>query len=279
MTALRTVRASASLLLGMMLAAGLLGLSAGATAETVAVKNPEGAVRAFLVLKSLDGTRLADGDLIQSSRGDRVTTHVVFHFKDGSIHDETVVFSQRGTFRLVRDHLLQKGPSFRHPVESSVDAATGRVSVRYFDDKGKDDVTSKRMKLPADVSNGLMFTLLKNISVQTPTTVSMVAASASPRLVKVVKLVFTPSGTEAFTVGGASHKAVRYVVKTEIGGVAGAVAPLVGKEPADISVWILPGDVPTFVKSEGPLFFGGPVWRIEPACPAWPEKPTTPTPE
>jgi hypothetical protein len=33
----------------------------------------------------------------------------VFRFKDGSRHDETAVFSERQQFRLVRDHLIQKG--------------------------------------------------------------------------------------------------------------------------------------------------------------------------
>jgi hypothetical protein len=31
-----------------------------------------------------------------------------------------------------------------------------------------------------------------------------------------------------------------------------------------VSCWILPGDAPAFLKAEGPLYFMGPVWRIEP---------------
>ena len=34
----------------------------------------------------------------------------MFHFKDGSTHDEEAVFSQQQDFRLIRDHLVQKGP-------------------------------------------------------------------------------------------------------------------------------------------------------------------------
>jgi len=59
-------------------------------------------------------------------------------------------------------------------------------------------------------------------------------------------------------------------VKVDIGGVAGVVAPLVGKQPEDSHVWILEGEAPAFVKSEGPLFMGGPPWRIELTNPAWP---------
>lgn len=40
--------------------------------------------------------------------------------------------------------------------------------------------------------------------------------------------------------------------------------------PPDSHVWILGGEAPAFVKSEQPLYFGGPVWRIELASPSWP---------
>jgi len=55
----------------------------------------------------------------------------------------------------------------------------------------------------------------------------------------------------------------------------GLVAPLVGKQPADTHVWILGGEAPAFVKSEGPLYVGGPIWRIELASPIWPKASTT----
>ena len=69
--------------------------------QTVAVRHAEGLVHGFLILRTLDGTPLADGDLIQTSRGDRVTSRLVFHFKDGSINDETAIYSQRPRFRLI----------------------------------------------------------------------------------------------------------------------------------------------------------------------------------
>lgn len=73
-----------------------------------------------------------------------------------------------------------------------------------------------------------------------------------------------------FTVGRASYSATRFRVKIELGGLAGVVAPLVGKQPKDTAVWILGGDAPGFVKSEGPFFQGGPVWRMELAAPDYP---------
>jgi hypothetical protein len=126
---------------------------------------------------------------------------------------------------------------------------------------------SERLKLPPDIANGMILTLLKNIRPDVPqTTVSMVAATPKPRL---VKLLISPEGEDSFSVGGSSYKATRYVVKVEIGGVAGVVAPLVGKEPQDTHVWILGGDAPAFVKSEGPLSLGGPTWRVELTSPVW----------
>src|SRR5436190_1138163 len=80
--------------------------------QPVAVRHTEGIVHGFLALRRLDGTSIADGDLIQRARGSRVTTRLVFRFKDGSVHDETAVFSERQRFRLLSDHLVQKGPAF-----------------------------------------------------------------------------------------------------------------------------------------------------------------------
>jgi hypothetical protein len=63
------------------------------------------------------------------------------------------------------------------------------------------------------------------------------------------------------------------VVKVEIGGVAGVsgvVAPIVVKQPPDTLIWILTGKAPAFVKSESPLYTGGPIWRIELTSPVWP---------
>ena len=59
------------------------------------------------------------------------------------------------------------------------------------------------------------------------------------------------------------------MVKPEIGGLAGLVAPLVGKQPTDAHVWIMGGAAPAFVKAEQTLYTGGPVWRIELTSPAW----------
>jgi hypothetical protein len=253
--------------LALLLIAGLFGAGA-LRAESVAVRHPEGVVRGFLVLRSLEsGAVIANGDLIQFARGDRVTSRLVFYFKDGSLQDETAVFSERRQFRLLSDHLVQRGPSFPHPMDVSIDATSGRVTVRHRD-KGEEKIIDERMELPSDLANGMMVTLLKNISPNVPsTTVSMLFATPKPRL---VKLVITRMGQEPFSVGRASYKATRFNVKVEIGGLTGLIAKLVGRQPLDTSVWIMGGEAPGFVRSEGQLYQGGPVWRIELASPDYP---------
>ena len=237
------------------------------SADTVPVRFPEGVAHGFLLLSTLDGKALADGDLIQTASGDRVTTRLLLQFRDGSLHDETVVFTQRNQFRVVRDHLVQKGPSFPRPLDVLVDAQSGEVRVRFTDD-GKEKVVSERPELPADLANGMLLALLKNVRPEAArSTVSLIAATPKPRL---VKLVIVPNGEDAFTLGSTPRKAVHYVVKVEIGGVAGLVAPLIGKQPADTHVWILQGEAPAFVKMEGPMYDGGPLWRLELARPSWP---------
>jgi len=114
-------------------------VAGGLCAESVAVRYTEGVVRGFLVLRGPDGAVIADGDSIQFARAGRVTNRLVFHFRDGSLQDETAVFTQRERFQLVSDHLIQRGPSFPHAMEVSIDAASGRVTVRHRDD-GKEGV-------------------------------------------------------------------------------------------------------------------------------------------
>ena len=117
----------------------------------------------FLALRTLEGVALADGDLVQTARGERVTARLVFRFKDGSIHDETAVFSQRQVFRLISDHLVQKGPTFPQPLDMTIDAVKGDVVVRYTDDHGEQKTESEHLDVPPDLANGLILTLLKNV--------------------------------------------------------------------------------------------------------------------
>ena len=88
---------------------------------------------------------------------------MTFRFKDGSIEDETTVVCQHRTFRLLSDRVLQKGPAFKLPMETPIDAMSGRVTVRYRGDDGKEKVVTEKLDLPSDLSNGLLLTLFKNV--------------------------------------------------------------------------------------------------------------------
>ena len=64
-----------------------------------------------------------------------------------------------------------------------------------------------------------------------------------------------------------SLKVIHYVVKVKVGGFAGFLAPLLGKQPPDMHVWVLAGAAPAFVKLESQFYDGGPIWRVELSSP------------
>ena len=248
-------------------AIAVLCLTAGTSAEPVGVRHLEGLARGFLSLRSPEGKLLANGDLIQRVNGDRVTSRLVFHFKDGSIHDETAVFRQRGQFLLLSDHLVQKGPAFERALDMTIDRQSGQVTVRYTDDHGEQKSEVEKMELPPDLANGMIITLLKNINRKAmPKTLSYIAATPKPRL---VKFELSVGGSEPFTVAGSRRQATHYVLKIDIGGLAGVIAPIIGKQPEDSHIWIMEGEAPAFVRSLAAMAMGGPLWRTDLVSPVW----------
>jgi hypothetical protein len=245
-----------------------LSLPRPAAAETIPVRQTEGSIHGFLVVQRLDGKTIADGDLIETVKGATVKIQTSYHFHDGSLYEETSEFSQRGQFRLLSNHLVQKGPSFKQELERSIDTSTGEVVVRYTDDKGKIKMESQHMDLPVDLANGMFLVLMKNIDPAMPqTTVTVVAGEPKPRLVKVM---ITPEGKAPFLVGRSKREGVEFDLKPHIEGAAGVIAPLVGKQPADTHIWVFGGTVPAVLKSEGPMEPDGPIWRIQNVGPSWP---------
>jgi len=110
-------------------------------------------------------------------------------------------------------------------------------------------------------------TLLKNISPSEPeTVVSLVTTSSKPR---VVKLNIFQEGEQMFSASGESLKATHYVIHRDIGGAAGALTKVLGKQPPDLHFWIMPGKAPAFLKFTGQLYDGGPLWNIELATVEW----------
>jgi hypothetical protein len=237
-----------------------------AVAEAIAVRYLEGSQHGYLALRSLDGKLLAAGDVVQTAHGSRLTSRLTYHFKDGSLDDETAVFTQNGHFRLVSDHRVQKGPSFPKSTDVMINALAGEVTVRYLED-GKDKVDKSHMYLPDDLANGLLLDVVKNISARdNEVRLSYLAATPKPR---VVHLSFTPDGIETFYSAGLANRAQRYKVHVELGGLAGVIAPMIGKEPADSYIWVSVGQVPAFIRAETPLYLGGPQLLTELISPVW----------
>jgi hypothetical protein len=249
----------------------LLVLPGFLLAGEIPVRHPEGRIHGFLLLRDVEDNIIASGVLTQGASGNKVTSELIFHFKDGSLQEETAVFSQRRVFSLLTYHLVQKGPAFKRPTDLTISTATGQVAIRYSEEDGKEKTITEQMKLPTDLVNGIVPIVMGDIDSKTPkTTASMLVSTPKPR---VVKLEITPASEDPFSVGGSSAKAQRYVIKVELGGVAGVVAPIVGKQPPDTNIWMIGGKAPGFLKSEGPLYEGGPIWKIELASPVWPKKP------
>jgi hypothetical protein len=226
-------------------------------ADPVAVKFTEGVAHAFPVLRSVGGEKLAQGELVQIPQGDRVENRLTFKFRDGSVYDERVVFSQRDTFTLVSYQILQKGPSFPESIDAKVDRESGRYEVRYKgDEEATEEVVKGKIELPNDVYNGLLGMLMKNIPTGTSATVQIIAFTPKPRL---VKMLLAPAGNDTVMMGEAAVPATRFLVKPQLG----LFASLLVTDLPDVKVWILGGEAPAFLKFEGPLFFMGPIWRID----------------
>lgn len=231
--------------------------------DQLPARHHQGDAHAFLVLKNLEGKRLATGDVTVVTHGARVTARLIFRFRDGSIDDDTTVFSQDGMIRLISDHHIQKGPSFPHPVDAAIDAVTGQITMITADGKR----SQEHLDLPADVANGLPPNLLLNIAPgMTGMKISYVIPGSRPRL---IHITIKPGGEVPFTVGGTRRKAIDYVLHVELGGLTGVIAPLIGKQPDDFHIWVLPGRYPAIIREEGQLYEDGPIWQIEQVSPSF----------
>lgn len=240
------------------------------TAAPVPVRFIEGSLHGFLVLSTSQGVLIASGDLLQVARDGEVKSRLVFHFKDGSVLDETVVFTQRNVFTMQSYHLVQRGPVFPEDTEISLERASGKYHVRTRSRKdGREKVRDGTLALPPDVSNGMVLTLVKNLSAGAGETVHMVAFTPAPRI---IKLELAPAGEQKVVVGGTEKTATRYVLRPILGTWLKLFASLLGRTPPDNHAWIVTADVPAFVKFEGPLYMNGPVWRIELTSPRWPDR-------
>jgi len=245
----------------------LLASMARPSAEPVAVRYLEGLTHGFLSLKTMDGRLLGSGELIQTARGNIVDSRLVLRYRDGSVSDERTVFSQQKQFRVLTDRLVQRGPSFKTPLEATMDRSRGLVTVKYTNDKGEQKVEEEQMEFPDDLANGILMPLSKNfIKGPIPESVSVIAITPKPMLIKVK---FTNAGLEPFTFAGIRKGATHFVLHPDIGGLKGLAAKIFGKQPPDAHIWIVDGEAPAFIRAATSIATGDPLSIIELSGPVY----------
>ena len=238
-------------------------------AAPVPVRFAEGATHGFIVLRTVNGVLLASGDLFQVGRGGKVESRMVFRFKDGSVFDETVVFTQQRVFTLQSYRLLQRGPVFPEDTEISLQGASGKYYVKTKSHKdGREEAIDGTLDLPPDVYNGMVLTIAKNLPKVASENVHLVAFTPKPLL---IELELAPAGEHQVLVGELTKTAIHCVFKPQLGIGFKLLATLLGRVPPDYHAWIVTDEVPAFVRFEGPLYTTGPVWRIELSSPRWPD--------
>jgi hypothetical protein len=155
------------------------------SAAPIAVRFAEGVTHGFLLLRTVDGGLIASGDLFQVARSGKVESRMVFHFKDGSLFDERVVFTQQRVFAMQSYHLVQRGPAFAEDTEISLQRASGKYYVKTTSHKdGREEAIDGTLELPPDVYNGIVITVVKNLPKGAGATVHMVAFTPKPLLIE-----------------------------------------------------------------------------------------------
>jgi hypothetical protein len=155
-------------------------------AAPVAGRFEEGVSHGFLTLRTADATQIASGDLLQVVRGGEVESRMLFRFRDGSVLDETVVFTQQRVFAMKSYRLSQKGPAFAEDTEISLERASGKYRVKTTARKdAREEVVEGMLELPADTYNGMVVTVAKNLPKGASETVHVVAFTPAARIVPV----------------------------------------------------------------------------------------------
>ena len=237
-------------------------------AKAVEVAYAEGVSEGFVTLKTLDGKKLADGELSQVTTGaDRLASRLTFRFSDGSLYDETVTYSQKKHLTMLSYQLTQRGPAFPEPLVVSLNGETGQYQVRQHEKSAEEKLITGRIELPSDVYNGMTITVLKNLRGQTGAIVHMLVFNPEPKLYEVELARVDEEDTRNTTRKDTKATAVHYSLKPRLGWFTSTLARLIGRTPPDYHFWLIKKDVPAFVRFEGSLYTGGPNWRIEQVSP------------
>jgi hypothetical protein len=237
-------------------------------AAPVSVRFPEGVTHGFLLVRSLAGDIVGHGEITQMvSEGDLLESQLLFRFKDGSLHDEKVAFTQQRVFTLITYRLVQRGPSFPEQLDVSIDRGSAHYTVRsQRGTSGTEVVQSGQFNLPKDVYNGMLIMVAKNLPQGAAETVSVLAFTPSPQVVP-VELHATEE--HAIQIGDRSGRVTQFAFTPQLGMIEEWLGKLIGKLPAEFhyDCWMMVDRIPSFVQYEGPLQLLGPILRIELASP------------
>jgi hypothetical protein len=235
-----------------------------ASAAPIAVRFPEGVTHGFLLVRSLGGEILGQGEVTQiAQEGGLVEGRLVFRFNDGSVHDEKVAFSQNGVFTLLTYHLIQRGPFFPEQVDIFFDRGAGEYKVKTISGENEqEEIRVGKLNLPKDAYNGMVVMTVLNLLKDTSETVKILIFTPEP---EVINLELLPEGEHTVRIGNHSRKAMKYVFKPDIGLIRKWLGRMTGRLPDHFHYhcWVLADEIPSFVAYEGPLQLMGPLMKIE----------------
>jgi hypothetical protein len=237
-------------------------------AAPVPARSAQGSAHAYLVLRDAQARVIAQGDWWQVPHDDQIEVHLRFEFADGSLSHETYVLSQRRVWTLLSYSSEQRGPSFPRDITAQVDRGSGRYSVRTKDRSDGDvDQDEGKIEIPVDAYPfGPLALLLADVKPGEAISAHAIAFTPKPR---VLKLTIAPGVEDVATVEGTKRKIRRYVVHAELEGLIGVGASVLGKQPPDMHYWMAGDPMPTFLRTDGPLYPEGPIWHVELAAPTW----------
>ena len=194
----------------------LIGITSMAEAEPIAVRFTEGTTHGYLSLKTEQGRQIAHGELVQRTRGKRVEANLLFYFLDGSVHDEKVTFSQHRLFRMEKYFLKQTGRFLSYSARSQelIERQEHSPFVLGQPVDLKFHVTG-RSALPDDVYNGMIVTLLKNLT--TRSRAQRFNMSPSHLNQSCIHFKLTPTHRLNVKMGARSKPVTQYVLEPKVG--------------------------------------------------------------
>jgi len=158
-------------------------------------------------------------------------------------------------------HTIQRGPAFSKDLEATLERSSGKYTVKTRDHKdGEEEKIDGALDLPANVYNGMILTVLKNLRKRAAETIRLVMFTPKP---EIMKLELTPAGQEQIYIGGLAKTANAYTLHPDLEGAKKLLTILAGRVPPDGRILVLADEVPTFLRFRGQLFMDGPIWRIE----------------